>query len=199
MALRTLSKTLSNILIAALTTFVVFDLEASEKDVAKWSEIGWWEILVDRSLDSGCFAWAEYDGGTILRIGFDPTTEMMYFMIANSDWKSVEIGKDYNLDIQFDDEDPWKAESTAIDMGIAALHVETRQWDFVDEFKRKHTLFVSYKDQNIATLSLKGSARAIDEVVRCQSAMMDTTGASLASDPFKSDSKTATPKDPFAD
>lgn len=186
-------------LILAVSFFISFfssnTLQAKEKDTFKWKNVGPWEVRIDKTLDFGCFLYAIYEGGTAVRIGFDVGRDSAYLMLGDIDWESIEVGKDYNITMQFDDEVPWEVKATAIRMGYPFLMAYTKQWDFFKEFGRKHYLSVKYKKQEIALLKLNGSAAAVKELLNCQTAVTDVR-KNIKKDPFSGSGSVRT-KDPF--
>jgi hypothetical protein len=173
----------------------------SAPNVVKWKKIGPWEVLVDRTLKNSCFIFAVYRKGTVLRIGFTENANSAYIALGNKDWKSIEAGKEYDLKFQFDRLSPWFGTASAKlygKSGFPMLFTIFSKASFLKEFGRKHGLLVSYKTKTIASLKLRGSKLALDELINCQSAMRSySPGASLPKrDPFSGVSQGST-KDPF--
>lgn len=184
--------------IAALVATLVFGgtPALSDDEAPEWGTVGIWSVRVDPSLDNGCFLFAAYEGGTALRLGIDPTRRYNgYLMVGNEQWTSLEVGKDYKLTIRFDDEDAWEASATAVDMsGMTMLYLSFSESGFLDEFMRKHALYISYNGTAVDSLKLTSSAKAGAELLRCQSTMQGS--GKQTSDPFAPGKKAAS--DPFA-
>ena len=49
----------------------------------KWAQVGGWEIRVDQSVGSGCFAIQTYEDGTVVRMGVDVSDQRVYLRIFN--------------------------------------------------------------------------------------------------------------------
>src|SRR5262245_43090447 len=81
---------------------------AQAQDSAHWKSVGSWEVYVDKSLNFGCFLIAAYTRGTVVRIGLDQKNLNGYVMIGNEAWRSLQVGKQYELRLQFDSEGPWR-------------------------------------------------------------------------------------------
>jgi hypothetical protein len=160
--------------------------------------VGGWEIRVDRTLDNGCFIFGSFEAGSILRVGFDPAAETGYVILGNDDWTSIELGKDYELVLQFDEEVPWEATASGIFMGHPFLYMPFTDFDFLDELGRKHRLSVAYEGEEIARLRLQDSYAAILEMVTCQAALLEDGKQKRAErdDPF-SGGRPARHSDPF--
>jgi len=111
---------------------------------------GGWDIYIDTTIDYGCFAHMEWKGNTQMRFGFDPTVDSMYITISDSDWRSLQVGKDYDLQIEFDNSQPWTTTAQAITLdGINSLYFTFYEQDFIAEFAKKHSIYVTYNNKEI--------------------------------------------------
>lgn len=146
-----------------------------------WKKVGPWSVMVDTSLNNGCFIMAQWELGTILRLGFDPRpTPSYYVMLADERWKSLKIGETYEMLLSFGKESPWKVKAKGIDMsGTAALYVDFTGEAFWAEFDRNDSIHLQYDGKTVANLALKDTAIARREMVACQK-----TQKNLADDPF---------------
>lgn len=175
--------------------------QAGSPSVALWKEVGHWSVWVDRTLGNACFIATEFEDFTILRVGFlgAAYNAPAYVAVGNENWKSLEAGKDYELVIQMDRREPWRAEASVLkDEKIPFLIAEAGEVEFFREFMRKHSLTISYKGNVVVSLDLKGSAAAMQEMLRCQETLDDNAKdapAALKKDPFEG---VSSPKDPFA-
>ncbi|MCO6186296.1 hypothetical protein [Rhizobium sp. L1K21] len=173
-------------------------------DTILWTEVGSWTVALDKTVGNKCFIVTSFEGGYVLRLGFsqDGAVNPAYMAIASVDWKSLDVGKDYELSIQFDRNSPWTATATAVmfggEDGTVALSIGLDKIAFFEEFARKLGVRLFYQNKQIAHLSLRGSSRAIVELMNCQK----TVNEYLASQPEQRDPfDDATPKkakDPFA-
>jgi hypothetical protein len=75
------------------------------------------------------------------------------------------------------------------------LFMQFDKSSLLKEFSSKHQLIVSYKNQEIDRLNLRGSALATDELVKCQIAMKETGVSRPKPDPFGYSGKK---RDPFS-
>lgn len=114
----------------------------------------------------------------------------IYLAFGNGNWKSLEPGKDYPIEIQFDRNPVWNATAQAIDFGgVNFLSVFTTDVNFAEEFSRKLGMRATFNGREVAALALKGSALAVSEMLACQEAVNAAAAAQNAPQP---------PKDPFA-
>jgi hypothetical protein len=56
-----------------IVILAVFGLNsaASAQEVVTWGEAGGWDVLVDKTLANGCFIQAEFEDGSLIRMGID--------------------------------------------------------------------------------------------------------------------------------
>ncbi len=168
---------------------------AAADDTIPWGDgsVAGWDIAVDQSLQGGCYILAEFDGNTIVRIGFDPSNSDYYLILADDDWSSIEADKEYDLVLTLGHRAPWDAQANGIMLGDQpALMVTSTDTDFLDEFASQQNIKVEYNGSQIANLNLSGSAAAIKEMINCQSQV--DAAANGSNDPFKK----AGAADPFA-
>jgi hypothetical protein len=187
------------VLAAALLACGISSALASEGAV-QWGTSGAWTIAVDTSLGNSCFLVTTFVDGTIFRLGFNQqnTSSPMYVGIGNQDWKSLDPGKDYDLQLQLDNLPGWNAAAEATTIGVTPfLLIPTDQVKFVDEFMRRHTLRMYFSGREVVRLNLKGSSQAVNEMLRCQNAVINYTQPP-ARDPFSGVSSGPKKKDPFS-
>jgi len=169
-------------------------------------------VEVGRGLDGAhgpfceerCYVTTSYKDGTVIRLGFEfsENDRLLYLSLGNSKWKSSEDGKEYPIRIQFDTETPWDAKASAIEVGpLTHLKVNTRDADFVSEFSTKLGLRAFYADKQIVSLRLRGSSKAIDEMLACQQATDKLANAQKPApqdeDPFTASPSVKTDDDTF--
>jgi len=171
------------------------------EEAAVWNpDVRGWEIRVDQSIGNGCFMFTTYEGGTVLRMQFNPEVGNVQFIIGNQRWRSLEAEKIYPMTVQFGNLEPWSGNGTGFwwgeDLPALVLNVsfENDAADlFIEEFMRMTGVTVAYDDREIAKLSLRGTYAAMQEVMACQSAMLENRSTT---DPFSSGATPST-DDPF--
>src|SRR5262249_49908075 len=108
-----LPKIFSGIIAASVVSTCVARAQ-EDTTVLPWKKVGNWELRIDKTVDFGCFMTASFTRGTAFRIGIDQKNLNGYVLFGNTAWKSLEVGKTYEVAFQFDTESPWK--------GIASGH-----------------------------------------------------------------------------
>lgn len=121
-------------------------------------------------------------------------------MVSRDSWESLEPGKEYALEMQFDSKPKWQAQATAIRLGgegLPLLYVPFSDTNFIGEFMRSHGLRIWYRGEQISSLSLRGSHDAAQEMVHCQT-QIEMARQGQKSDPFAAGAQGSTRNDPFA-
>ncbi|KEQ07025.1 hypothetical protein [Pseudorhizobium pelagicum] len=180
-------------------------VEAAPTESIPWKEVGGWSVLMDPSLGNACYVSTAYEDGTVLRLGFNLSSAegSIYIALGNENWKSLEAGKDYQIQIAFDAETPWDAPARAMELsGINWLNVQTTDTNFAAEFARKHTMRATFEGRSVAMLRLKGSSKALDEMLACQEAVKAYSAnreptAPPRGDPFAPSPQVKSATDPF--
>lgn len=168
-----------------------------------WKEINGWSVRMDQSMGNACYISTVYDDETILRVGYDFSSKnrSIYFAVGNDKWQSLETGKDYQVQIQFDSNPVWNANATAIDLsGTRFLATSTQDVNFLSEFQRKQALRITFNGRRVTSLRLKGSASAVHEILDCQDATNEALGPNTSetlNDPFSAKPAGQTRSDPF--
>ncbi|MEM9343353.1 MAG: hypothetical protein AAGA87_09920 [Pseudomonadota bacterium] len=165
----------------------------SQETVTWKDDVKGWYIGVDRTVGNGCFLSSIFEGGSLFRMGYFPSDEVFRVMVGDDDWKSLEEGKLYPIEVKFGNLSPWTGNASVFIWSdgdkslVLSLPFENDVAEnFIGEFKRMTTVAVNYEGQEILKLSLKGSFAAADEMLRCQLAVSEETQPSTSSDPFSS-------------
>ena len=162
---------------------------AVAQNTAEWSQVGGWKIRVDRTIGNGCFAYQTYDDGSVIRLGFNPETKTIYFVLGNDAWQSLEVGKKYRITFEFDGVDRYDGELMGTTIGdgkTVFLNHNNVSVQFTQAFMQRNAMRVYYRGSRIASLSLANTYAAIGEVLKCQGEVNRSNGGQNVSDPFRS-------------
>lgn len=180
--------------IASLLSFAQI-ANADKSGTLEWGKAGDWTIRVDTTLGNGCFALAQYTGGSAFRIGFDLKDHNVLVLFGKSSWKSIQYGKEYPVQLTFGNESPWAGNATGFsfdppkDEPFLLLSIDAKQADeLLDEFMRQLYVAARYNDKEIMRLSLKGSYKAGMQLLKCQEAIQKSSA-----DPFRTTPSTGDP------
>lgn len=183
-----------NLCIAFLLLGFTLNVHAQNDMSPLWAEVGRWDIRVDTTLGSGCFA-IVVDGDRVFRFGIDNKSSSFYGVVGKTGWDSIEQGREYPLDIELDTEGAWDVPGTGIDLsGTKGLGFTVTDPLFVEEVMERRTMYVRYQGEQIMKLSMQGSARALAKLGECIEVFESEQDNNQDNrDPFSSSSD-----DPFA-
>lgn len=154
-----------------LISLLSFSISTQATDTKLWKRVETWDVRIDPSLNNGCFILNTYEPGSI-RLGFNKLDETSYLIIYVRDWKYLDAGKEYEIEVEFDNKGRWKANASAVAMnGTVALRASVVRALFFKEFSEAEAMKVFYKSSEILTLSLSGSSQAMNEMIACQETM----------------------------
>ncbi|MEJ8309769.1 hypothetical protein [Agrobacterium larrymoorei] len=160
-------------LLLACMPFAASAEDAFSKDTILWGTFGEWGVRVDTTAGNACYLGRVYDADVVLRFGrySKQGNSGLYFSVNNPKWKSLKHGKEYLIDLQFGDNDPWSASAMGVvedDDVTRSLLVSGADEKFLEEFETSDTAKVYYDDKEIINLSLKGVTEAVREMNACQ-------------------------------
>lgn len=188
------------LLAAFLSIAGVFPSAAA--DSIFWKSVAGWDVYLDPSVGNGCYITTSYDGGTFLRLGLDFTAKSpsVYLALSNENWRSLEVGKEYSIEVQFDNNPVWTANAGVMLIGnYKYLTTTSTDTNFIREFSHKLRMSVRFGGHQVAALRLTGSAAATQELLTCQLAADARQAPSgKPADPFADPPATNASKDPFA-
>jgi hypothetical protein len=142
---------------------------AEETNTATWGTVGGWQIRVDRSIGNGCFAAQAYSDGTVVRLGFDMNRKVIYLVFGKEAWRSIEPGKVYHVDFEFDGVARYAGDLRGVRLGSSAfLDADDLTLAFTRDFMERSELRIYYRGVLINHLSLQNTHAAIGEVIHCQ-------------------------------
>ncbi|MGO7171604.1 hypothetical protein AB9F47_31610 [Rhizobium leguminosarum] len=174
----------------------------ADDQTVPWKEVGGWRVAVDPTLDNGCFVLTSFDDDTIFRLGFNfrKKDNPLYILLGNPNWKSLEKGKHYPIELSFD-QSKRTADARGLDLdGLKSLWIDFEDPDLIEEFAGKLSFRASFGGKQIVALGLKDSTSAADELLACQKAVNDAVAKHPAppqsKDPFEAKPGTQA-SDPF--
>ena len=152
------------------------------KEVSGWKTVGGWNVSVDHTLNNSCFAMAS-NKSSAFRIGFDVSGDFSsYFFVADDSWKSIVVGKEYELTMRFDNHDPWTVVAKGSKIGdLLALKANFSADEFWGEFSKAKRLAIDYNNSSIINVPTSDNEKAFNQLLECQKAQPSNRKA----DPFK--------------
>jgi hypothetical protein len=142
-----------------------------------YGNVSGWTVLTDPDHDYHCFAEARYEGGSFIRVGFN-SSDALYMTVGDAAWTDAVAGRDYMLDLKFDDEDSRRFSSTGISdgNGLRLVVPEDQRGSFMKDFMSRYSISIGRSEHEAVTLSLGGSHNATRMLEECQVSMADLRG-----------------------
>ncbi|WP_424985172.1 hypothetical protein [Microbulbifer sp. S227A] len=144
-------------------------IAASAQDLIDKGFVSGWNVMVDPSFGNGCLIQTVYQDLSVVRIGYDATGNRGYFVVFHKGWGKIEKGKQY--DITFDlDGQKYNAVATGfVQDRVPGAGVFFDDRDFVHAIAQKKIMTVyNAAGQQVISIDLKGSAKALDYARKCQ-------------------------------
>ena len=136
-----------------------------------WGTAGGWDILVDPSLGNGCLIQAEFQDGSVVRIGFDRTQDNGYITAFNSNWGAIEDGAEYDISYDLDGQE-YTGTATGIYLnGVPGADLAFDNVDLLIDIAAKYTMTLYHEDAEVMAIDLAGSSAALQEAIACQDEM----------------------------
>lgn len=189
----------SAICFACASIFASASFAEDKNLAAEWATVEGWDIRIDESMNNGCFITTVYEGDTFIRFGYEPGRGEAYMMLGNNAWKSIEADKEYPIELQLDNDASWTAKATGSKIGTTPmLYVFFKEFEFLDDVRRKRRIAITFEGKSIAKLNLAGSSAALLEMLNCQKSVNSMiANQPKDKDPFeKGEAKPAS--DPFS-
>ena len=175
---------------------------AAPTDSVLFATAGAWSIYSDPTTANSCFAISSFGDGTSIRVGFwhKGYKYPAYVAFSNAKWRSIQSRKEYQVSMQLDSAAPWRGVASGWIIGTdKAILINVDKPSLFKEFVRSDHVRLTFRDKEIANLSLNGSGRAITELMNCQAANVDGKPlvAPAPEDPFAIQEATPKSDDPF--
>ena len=141
---------------------------AAAQGLEQWGTGGGWDIMIDRSLDSGCFIQAEYENGSLVRIGIDKSKGAGYVTAFNEAWGDIEEGTTYPIEFDLDGE-RFEGEAVGIilnDVPGADIYFDNEE--FFWSIMKKYVMTIYNQNGEVMAISLDGTFNGLEGVLQCQ-------------------------------
>lgn len=172
-------------LATAIASFASIGAANPLPEAVLWQTVGGWDVSYYPAA-KGCQAFALFEDETAFFIGIDDTDgrRSLNVTLVDKDWTQIDDGVEYNVQVKFGPNPTW---SLAMDGQIAngypalSIHIDIQSHEaelFVREFRKESEMTWMIDGSDLARLTLKGSHKAYDEVMACQSA--DRTAPTIA-------------------
>ncbi|AZQ68831.1 hypothetical protein EF888_17865 [Silicimonas algicola] len=172
---------------------------ASAQETVPWasSNVGGWNVAVDRTIGDSCFILAAFENDFVVRFQFNNRAQNVQFIIGNLKWGSVEDGEAYDMEVAFGAEEPWSGDGMGylwndiLPSLVLSVPVEgERASAFLHEFAQMNGVKVRHDGVEVANLAFQNNSQAVAEMLACQEMMMANAGSL---DPFEGSEVPAEP------
>ncbi|GAB5388220.1 MAG: hypothetical protein Alpg2KO_11880 [Alphaproteobacteria bacterium] len=153
---------------ALFTAALSLPATASAQSLEQWGHVAGWDVMIDPSLGDGCLIQAEYQDGSLVRIGFDRTEGMGYVTAFNADWGDIEEGATYDITFDLDGEG-YEGEATGIYLnGVPGADIYFDEPDFLFDIAKKYTMTLSNDNGPVMAIDLEGTYKGLEAAIECQ-------------------------------
>jgi len=145
-------------------TFVAQSVRAQE--IVQWGTAGGWDILIDKTLNNGCFMQAEFQDGSLVRMGIDKEAGGGYVTAFNDAWGDIEDGGEYDISFDLDGE-LYNGEAKGIYLaGAPGADISFDSDDFFWDLMRKNVMTLIHDGEEVMTISLEGTYVGLEAVLQ---------------------------------
>lgn len=137
-------------------------------DIETLDTIAGWDIIIDKSVDFGCAMQAEFQGGALVRMGFNPSDGNGYMMVFKESWNDIVAGQGYDIGMNVDGQS-WVGAAEGFRLGgMPGVYIPFDDPNFFVAVMKKYTMTLQHQGRDTITVSLDGTFNALQGVMACQ-------------------------------
>lgn len=138
-------------------------------DLTEWGKEGDWVILTDPNYDNSCLTQVSYADGSLLRIGFREKGKKGFVATVNPAWDQFKMDHKYPVTYAVDDSAVIEVEAKGVEVGAArGVEVFFEDPAVLAALVQGNDFKIGFEGAQIASLSLAGSAKALEAASACQ-------------------------------
>jgi hypothetical protein len=173
--------------------FALVSGAAFAQDTVIWQDnVEGWSVAIDRTIADSCFIFSGFDNDVFLRFQFNTIQQNVQFIVANIQWESLENGRDYDLEVVFDEDETWSGMAKGHrwndilpSLVLSVPMADQQASHFLKDFTGVGSVSISHEGSEIAKLALAGTEEAVASMMKCQASVSQESDArKSASDPF---------------
>jgi hypothetical protein len=151
----------------------------AESSTLIYGNVSGWTVHTDPNQAYRCYAEALYDGGSSIRLGFNEQGEL-YLSIADSSWAGTVAGREYELELQFDELEPQRltVRGGAENGTLSYVIPNDERPAFLKEIQVRWSISAVHGNNEPVLLSLGGSFNASMMLEDCQASMASVNARS---------------------
>ena len=155
------------VIMAALAGATIAPVWA-EESISDWGSSGDWRVRINAAAGNGCFIEKDFDDGIQMRFGFLPAQEGGFISATSEAWTDLTAGQTGIVKF-FTSEEKFAGEVEMIEQGARrGGQAFFNNPAFLIEVAKRNSLRVVGPSGREFEIALKGSAKAITEMERCQ-------------------------------
>ena len=132
-----------------------------------------WRIAANE-IRKGCLAFASYQSGTVIEVGFDRRRDSAFMLYANRGWTFVEPGTRYDITLTFDGRKRWNGTALGVRAGeFPGLALETIKSEFILDFANYSSVRIDFRGRRLDGFDLSGTRAAVSAVLSCTQDVRD--------------------------
>ncbi|MBV1863285.1 MAG: hypothetical protein KUG74_02525 [Rhodobacteraceae bacterium] len=159
---------LASVCVAALLATGGFALA---QNLEQWGTAGGWDVMIDSTLGNGCLIQAEYNDGSVVRIGFDRNEGAGYVTAFNDAWGEIEEGETYSILFDLDGQE-YEGEAEGIYLnGVPGADIYFTNEEFLFDIAKKHTMTLYNEHGEVMAINLGGTYIGLEATMMCQDEM----------------------------
>lgn len=150
--------------------FVLLATTAMAQDLVEYGEKDGWAIMIDPTVGNGCLMQSDFEDGSSVRIGLNPSDGNGYVAAFNAAWGDIEDGTAYPVTFLLDEEE-YEAEANGMHMGdTPGVVIPFGSEEFLADIIQRNTMSLMSGETEVMVIDLSGTDTAIEEVIACQDA-----------------------------
>lgn len=150
--------------------FVLLATTAMAQDLVEYGEKDGWAIMIDPTVGNGCLMQSDFEDGSSVRIGLNPSEGNGYVAAFNAAWGDIADGTAYPVTFLLDEE-KYDAEANGMHMGdTPGVVIPFGSEDFLADIIQRNTMTLMSGETEVMVIELSGTDTAIEEVIACQDA-----------------------------
>ena len=154
--------------VAAAALSMGISAGAHASDIHTVGTVSGWDIIIDQSLGFGCAMQSEFEGGALVRMGFNKQDGHGYIIVLSEDWSDIQVGQHYDIGMDLDGRQyTGNAEGFELS-GMPGVYIPFDNSEFFVSIMKKHTLQLKHQGRSAIAISLAGTYNALEATMSCQ-------------------------------
>lgn len=141
---------------------------ASAQEIVTWGTVGGWVVLVDKTLNNGCFIKAEFEDDSLIRMGIDKEASGGYVTAFNYNWGDIAAGARYDITFNLDGELYEGAAEGIYLAGSTGVDITFDNDEFCWDLMSKNVMTLVHDGREVMSISLEGTFVGLEALLECQ-------------------------------